>query len=99
MILYGVLAMLCLVAGFGLGWYEYDLRWKIVTAVHLARPDLQPYSLFTRARSLGSSEVHTLYRAHFPQGRLIARRRIAFFAAPACFLLGALFLVLAYTHS
>ena len=99
MIVYGVLAMLCLIAGFGLAMYEYDLRWQIVNAVHRVRPDLEPFALFARARSLGRGEVINLYRAHFPDGGLIQRRWVVSLAAPACFVLGAVLLVVAFTHS
>ena len=100
MILYGALAMVCLIAGFGLGMYEYDLRWQIVRAVRSVRPDLGPFVLFARVGSSARrSEVLSLYRAHFPSGTLIKRRWIVLFAAPACFVLGAIFLVLAFTRS
>ncbi len=100
MILYGALAMVCLIAGFGLGMYEHDLRWQIVRAVHSVRPDLGPFVLFARVGSSARrSEVLSLYRAHFPNGSLLKRRWIVLFAAPASFVLGAIFLVLAFTHS
>lgn len=99
MIFYGALALFCLVAGFGLGMYEHDLRWQIVNAVHSVRPDLKPFALFARSRSLHRSEAVDLYRVHFPSGPLLKKRQMALFAAPACFLLGAIFLVLAFTHS
>lgn len=99
MILFGALALLCLIAGFGFGMYEHDLRWQIVNAVHSARPDLKPFALFARSRSLHRSEALELYRTHFPSGPLLKKRRMALFAAPTCFLLGAIFLMLAFTLS
>jgi len=99
MVLYGVLAMLCLVAGFGLAWYEHDLRWQIVNALHRVRPDLEPFALFARAGSLRRSEVLRLYRAHCADGDLVKRSQIVLLAAPACFLFGAALLVLAFTRS
>lgn len=91
--------MLCLVSGFGFGWYEYDLRWRIVRAVQMVRPDLDPLVLFARSRSLWGSEVIALHRRHFPDSRLPMQRWIVSIAAPACFLLSAAFLVMAIRHS
>jgi hypothetical protein len=92
--------MLCLIAGFGLGMYEHDLRWQIVHAVHSVRPDLGPFVLCARVGSSARrSEVLSLYRAYFPNGSLLKRRWIVLFAAPASFALGAIFLVIAFTHS
>jgi len=99
MILYGVLAILCLIAGFGLGLYEHDLRWQLVRAVHGVRPDLDPATLYASARSLRRGEVLNLYQAHFPEGSLLKRRWVVSIAAPACFVFGAVFLVVAFTHS
>jgi hypothetical protein len=99
MILWAALAMLCLVAGFGLGWYEYDLRWQIVRAVHRVRPGMEPLALFARARPLWRSEVIEVYRNHFPDSPLLTRRLVVSLAAPACFLLSTAFLVMAIRHS
>lgn len=99
MILWAALAMLCLVAGFGLGWYEYDLRWQIVRAIHRVRPGIEPRTLFARARPLWDSEVIAIYRTHFPDSPLLTRRLVVSLAAPACFLLSAAFLVMAIRHS
>ena len=99
MILYGVLAMLCLIAGFGLAMYEHDLCWQIVKAVHSVRPDLEPFALFARTRSLRRAEASNLYRDHFPDGSLLRKRQLVLIAAPACFLLAAVFLVLAFRQS
>jgi cobalamin synthase len=99
MIVYGGLAMIFLVAGFGLGWYEYDLRWKIAHAVHRVRPEMQVLVLFSRARSLRTSSVHRIYREHYPDGRL-AQWHVAFaIASPLCFLAFAALLALAIRHS
>jgi hypothetical protein len=99
MILWAALAMLCLVAGFGLGWYEHDLRWQIARAVHRVRPDLELLALFARARPLRGSEVIDIFRNHFPDSPLLARRWIVSLGAPACFVLSAVFLVMAIRHS
>jgi hypothetical protein len=99
MVLFGGLAAICLIAGFGLAMYEYELRWQIVNAVHSVRPDLEPFMLFARARSVRATELLKLYRKHFPEDALLKKRRLVFLAAPACFVLGAVFLVLACTHS
>jgi hypothetical protein len=99
MFLFGGLAALCLIAGFGLGMYEYELRWQIVNAVHSVRRDLEPFALFRRAGSLHRSDVQNLYRTHFPDGTLIRRRWFVSLAAVACFVLGAMFLVLAIRRS
>jgi hypothetical protein len=99
MILYGVLAALCLVAGFGLGLYESDVRWQIVEAVHEIRPDLEPYAMFTRARSFWNSEVHRLYGANYPERSLLKWHKTISLAAIFCFLAFAVFLVLAIRHS
>lgn len=99
MILYGVLAMLCLIAAFGLAMYEHDLCWQIVKAVHSVRPDLEPFALFARTQSLWRGETLNLYRDHFPDGSLLRKRQIVSFGAPACFLLAAVFLVLAFRQS
>ena len=99
MILWAALAMLCLVAGFGLGWYEHDLRWRIVRAVHRVRPDLEPLTLFARARSLRGSDVIEIFRNHYPDSPLLRRRRMVSVAAPACFLLSAAFLLMAIRRS
>ena len=98
MIVFGGLAALCLIAGFGLGMYEYELRRQIVEAVHRVRPDLPRLMLLARARSLRDSEVVTLYREHFPDSPVLARRWMVTLAAPACFVLSAVFLVLAVRH-
>ena len=90
--------MACLVAGFGLGMYEYDLRWKIVNAVHEVRPDLEPFALFARARSLRSSNVQAIYREHYPQSHLLRRHRIVTLAAPVFFIGFAVLLALAIKH-
>src|ERR1700753_2613021 len=95
MILWAALAMLCLIAGFGLGWYEHDLRWQIARAVHRVRPDLEPLKLFARASPLRSSEVIEIFRDHYPDSPLLTRRWIVALTAPACFLLSAVFLVMA----
>jgi hypothetical protein len=98
-IVYGTLALLCLIAGFGLGMYEYELRRRIADAVHRARPDLEPRALFAITRSLRASGVGDLYRERFPKGRLLQRHTAVAIAAPACFLAFVLFLVLAIKHS
>jgi hypothetical protein len=98
MFLYGGLAGLCLIAGFGLGMYEYNLRWQIVNAVHKIRPDLERFALFARARS-GSSSVHALYREHYPQGKLLRWHRIVSVASPACFIAFAVLFAVAIRHS
>jgi hypothetical protein len=99
MIVYGALAMSCLIAGFGFAMYEYDLRWQIVHAVHHVRPDLEPSALFARARSLWGSSVYRIYRDQYPQSYLPQRHKAVSFAALACFLGFALFFVLAIKHS
>ena len=99
MFLYGGLAALCLIAGFGLGMYEYDLRRQIVRAVHEVRPDLDTFALFARARSLRASSVHALYRDHYPQSHLLRWHQIVSIVSPACFIAFALFLTLAIKHS
>jgi hypothetical protein len=97
-IVYGTLALLCLIAGFGLGMYEYELRRRIVDAVHRARPDLEARTLFARARSLRTSGIGDLYRERFPSGRLLQRHKAVAIATPACFLAFVLFLALAIRH-
>ncbi|MGO9436114.1 MAG: hypothetical protein ACLPH3_05595 [Terracidiphilus sp.] len=99
MFVYGVLAILCLIAGFGLGMYEYDLRRQIVEAIHQVRPDLEYRALFARARSLRSPELTAIYLEQFPQSRLLQWHKTVSIAAPACFLAFALFLALAIKHS
>ncbi len=99
MIFYGVLAALCLLAGFGLGLYENDLRWQIVEAVHLVRPDLEPYAMFSRARSFWGSEVHRIHETQYSESRLTNWHRTISTAAIACFLAFAIFLALAFRHS
>jgi hypothetical protein len=99
MILYGVLAALCLLAGFGLGLYENDLRWQIVEAVHEVRPDLEPYAMFSRARSFWGSEVHQIYGTNNPEGSLLRWHKTISIAAITCFLAFAVFLVLAIRYS
>lgn len=99
MILYGGLALLCLISGFGLGMYEYELRWRIVNAVHSVRPDLEPFALFSRARSLWRSPVYRIYRDHHPQSRLLRQHTIISLASPSCFVAFAVLLVLAIKHS
>jgi hypothetical protein len=99
MVFYGVVAALCLIAGFGLGMYEYELRRQIVNAVRSVRPDLDAGLLYASARSLRGGEVLNLYRTHFSDGGLLRRRWIVSLAAPACFVLGAVFLVVAFTRS
>lgn len=91
--------MLCIIVGFGLGMYEHDLRRQIASAVRSLRPNFESAALFARARSLREAEALTLYRAHFPEGVLLKRRRLVLIAAPACFLLGAVLLVVAFTRS
>jgi hypothetical protein len=99
MILFGVLAGLCLIAGFGLGLYENDVRWQIVEAVTEVRPDLEPYAVFSRARSFWDSEVHRLHAVHFPGSGLLRWHKAVSLAAIVCFLAFALFLILALRHS
>jgi hypothetical protein len=99
MIVYGAAALICLIAGFGFGMYEYELRRRIVDAVHRARPDLESHTLLARARSLRTSRVGDLYRERFPNGRLLQRHRVVTIAAPLCFLAFVLFLALAIKHS
>lgn len=99
MILWAALAMLCLIAGFGLGWYEHDLRWQIARAVHRARPDMELFVAFARSRPLRRSEIIEIYRNHFPDSTLLTKRLVVSLAAPACFLLSAAFLVMAIRHS
>lgn len=99
MILFGVLAALSLVAGFGLGLYENDVRWQIVEAVHAVRPDLEPYAMFSRARSFRASEVHRLYQANYPENPLLKWHKTISLAAMVCFLAFAVFLVLAIKQS
>ena len=91
--------MVCLVAGFGLGMYEYELRRQIVRAIHDVRPDLEPFALFARARALRSTNVQAIYREHYPQSHLLRRHRIVTLASPACFLAFAVLLALAIKHS
>lgn len=99
MILFGVLAAFCLVAGFGLGLYENDVRWRMVEAVTDARPDLEPYLAFARARSFWNSEVHRIHALHYPESRLPRWHQAISLAAIACFLAFALFFVLAIKRS
>ena len=99
MILFGVMSALCLVAGFGLGLYEYDVRWQIVDAVTEARPDLEPFAAFARARSFWKSEVHRIYAAHYPESRLLLWHRTIALASIGCFLAFTVFLVLAIRRS
>ncbi len=99
MIVYGGLAALFLIAGFGLGMYEYELRRQVVDAVHRVRPDLDRFALYARARALRNSDVIAIYRENFPDSRLLTRRWIVSLAAPACFLLSAAFLLLAIKYS
>jgi hypothetical protein len=98
MILYGVLAGLCLIAGFGLGLYENDVRWQIVEAVTEVRPDLEPYAEFSRARSW-DSDLHRIHAAHYPESHLLRWHKTVSLAAIVSFLAFALFLVLALKHS
>jgi hypothetical protein len=99
MILFGVLAALCLIAGFGLGLYENDVRWQIVEAVTQVRPDLEPYAVFSRARSCWNSEVHRIHAAHYPGSRLLRWHKTISVAVIVCFLAFAFFLVLALKRS
>jgi hypothetical protein len=99
MLLYGGLAALCLIAGFGLGMYEYELRRQIVHAVHEVRPDLERLTLFARARSLRNSNVQAIYREHYPDSSLLRRHRIVIIVSPACFIAFAILLALAIKHS
>ncbi|HEY6488985.1 MAG: hypothetical protein WCC26_10230 [Terracidiphilus sp.] len=99
MLVFGMLAALCLVAGFGLGLYENDVRWQIVEAVHAVRPDLEPYAMFSRARSFRNSEVHELYRANYAEHPLLKWHKAISFAAMVCFLAFAVFLLLAIKQS
>ena len=99
MILFGVLSALCLIAGFGLGLYENDVRWRIVEAVIDVRPDLEPYLAFARARSFWNSEVHRAHAAHYPESRLPRWHQAISLAAIACFLACAVFLLLALKRS
>jgi hypothetical protein len=99
MFLYGVLSALCLIAGFGLGLYENDLRWRIVEAVQELRPDLEPYAMFSRARSFWGSEVHLIYHQHYPERPLLKWHRAISLAAIGCFLAFAALLVLAVRFS
>jgi len=91
--------MLCLIAGFGLGMYEHDLRRQIASAVRSLRPDMEFAARFARVRSPRASEALDLYRIHFPEGSLLKKRQMVLIAATACFLLGAVLLVAAITHS
>jgi hypothetical protein len=99
MVLYGVMSALCLLAGFGLGLYENDVRWRIVEAVTEVRPDLEPYAAFSRARSFPASEVHSLYALHYPASGLVRWHRTISLAAIVCFLAFAVFLILAIKRS
>jgi hypothetical protein len=99
MFLFGVMSALCLVAGFGLGLYESDVRWRLVEAVMDARPDLEPYVAFARARSFWDSEVHRIHAVHYPESRLPRWHRTISLAAIFCFLASAVFLVLAISRS
>jgi hypothetical protein len=99
MVVYGALAILCLIAGFGLGLYEYELRRQIVEALHQARPDLDMRVLFARARSLRSPDLKAIFLQAFPESRLLQQHQAVALAAPAFFVAFALFLTLAIKHS
>ena len=99
MFLYGGLALLCLIAGFGLGMYEYELRRQIVHAIHDARPELDTRTLYAGARSLRSSNVRGLYGDLYPESDVLRWHRLVSLLSPACFALFAVLLVLAIKHS
>jgi hypothetical protein len=99
MLLYGILAALCLIVGFGLGLYENDLRWQIVEAIQEVRPDLDPYAMFLRARAFWGSEAHLIYRTHYPERPLLRWHQRISVAAIGSFLAFAVLLVLAIRHS
>jgi hypothetical protein len=98
MVVYGALAILCLIAGFGLGLYEYELRRQIVEALHQARPDLDMRVLFAHVRSLRSPDLKVIFLEAFPESRLLQQHRAVALAAPAFFVAFALFLTLAIKH-
>lgn len=99
MVVYGGLAILCLIAGFGLGLYEYEMRRQIVEALHQARPDLDMRVLFAQARSLRSPDLKAIFFGAFPESRLLQWHRAISLEAPAFFVALALFLTLAIRHS
>jgi hypothetical protein len=99
MFLYGGLALLCLIAGFGLGMYEYELRRQIVHSVQAARPDLDTGALYAGARSWRASTVHGIYRDLFPESNVLRRHTMVSLASPACFVAFAVLLMLAIKHS
>ena len=99
MILYGGLALVCLIAGFGLGMYEYELRRQIVHAVQAARPDLDTGALYAGARSWRASYVHAIYRDLFPESTVLLRHAMVSLASPACFVPFAVLLMLAIKHA
>jgi hypothetical protein len=99
MILYGGLALVCLIAGFGLGMYEYELRRQIVHAIKAARPDLDIGALYADARSIGGSNVRNIYCSLFPESNLLRQHAIVAVASPACFVAFAVLLTLAIKNS
>jgi hypothetical protein len=99
MILWAASAMLCLVAGFGLGWYEHDLRWQIARAVLRVQPKPDAPAPLSRVRPRRDAEIIEIFRDQFPDSPLLMRRSIVLVAAPACFLLSAVCLVMAIMRS
>jgi hypothetical protein len=99
MFLYGGVALLCLIAGFGFGMYEYELRRQIVHAIHDARPELDTLALYAGARALRASSVHAIYRDLFPESNILRRHAMVSLSSPACFVAFAVLLMLAIKHS
>lgn len=77
MTLFGTLALICWIGFFASHLWGFTIQFKIVEAVNSKRRGEEQLDLFaSRWRGFASSQLWSLYRMYFPEGKLVRKYRL-----------------------
>jgi hypothetical protein len=100
MTLFGTLALLSWIAFFGSVLWGLTIQFKIVEAVNSKRPGEESLDMFSNLfRGITHYKVFSLYRAYFPEGKLLRKYWLITFVGVFWFGLAAAFLFQAINHT